>query len=66
MDGLINMVLMVYNRFSTNLQTTLANMSPEKWIRLVIIAGTCQRPPSRLLPLLPLRTGQKTTPQLSN
>jgi len=38
----MDMVLMVYNRFSTNLQATLANMSPEKWIRLVIIAGTCQ------------------------
>ncbi|KAK1761023.1 protein trafficking Pga2 [Echria macrotheca] len=40
MDDLLNLVSVVYHRFSNNLQGTLASMSPEKWIRLVIIAGT--------------------------
>ncbi|KAK3325527.1 protein trafficking Pga2 [Apodospora peruviana] len=39
MDGVVDVAKMVGNRFTTNVQSGLANMSPEKWIRLVIIAG---------------------------
>ncbi|KAL2023939.1 hypothetical protein VTK56DRAFT_716 [Thermocarpiscus australiensis] len=40
MDGLVNLASAAGNRFATNLKTTLADMTPEKWIRLVIIVGT--------------------------
>ena len=43
MDELISLVSVAYNRFTTNVQGTFANMSPEKWIRLVIIAGACEQ-----------------------
>lgn len=29
-----------YDRFTTNMRNTLNDMSPEKWIRLVIVVGT--------------------------
>ena len=41
MEGLYNVATTVGDRFSTNIQTTFQNMSPEKWIRIVIIAGAC-------------------------
>lgn len=47
MDGIINLASTAGNRFTTNVQSSLANMTPEKWIRLVIIAGACQSHPSR-------------------
>ncbi|KAK5662994.1 hypothetical protein OQA88_6408 [Cercophora sp. LCS_1] len=40
MDGLINLGEAAYTRFTTNIQGTFANMTPEKWIRVVIVAGT--------------------------
>lgn len=45
MDELANLASTIGHRFTTNVQSTLANMSPEKWIRLIIIAGACTSPP---------------------
>jgi hypothetical protein len=42
MDGMVNIASTVGNRFSTNLKATFADLTPEKWIRLVIIAGFCK------------------------
>ncbi|KAL1882691.1 hypothetical protein VTK73DRAFT_1603 [Phialemonium thermophilum] len=39
MDPIINLVSTAGSRFTTNLKGTFANMTPEKWIRLVIIVG---------------------------
>ncbi|KAK3359838.1 protein trafficking Pga2 [Lasiosphaeria hispida] len=39
MDELITLVSTLANRITANLRGSLENMSPEKWIRLVIIAG---------------------------
>ncbi|KAK0719930.1 protein trafficking Pga2 [Lasiosphaeris hirsuta] len=39
MDELITLVSTLANRIMANLRGSLENMSPEKWIRLVIIAG---------------------------
>ncbi len=44
MDGLANLASVVFTRFTTNVQSTFANLTPEKFIRLVIIAGTCTPP----------------------
>lgn len=44
MDELANLASTIGHRFTTNVQSTLANMSPEKWIRLIIIAGACTSP----------------------
>lgn len=39
MDSLVNVVSTVGNRITSNLKATFADLSPEKWIRLVIIIG---------------------------
>ncbi|KAK1833250.1 protein trafficking Pga2 [Podospora conica] len=39
MDELLNLGATLGSRFTTNVQSTLANMSPEKWIRIIIVAG---------------------------
>ncbi|KAK3988613.1 protein trafficking Pga2 [Cladorrhinum sp. PSN332] len=39
MEGLANMATVVGDRFTTNIQSTFQNMSPQKWLRVVIIAG---------------------------
>ncbi|KAI3392905.1 hypothetical protein diail_4992 [Diaporthe ilicicola] len=40
MDGIIDLVYVAYERFTRNLRGSLEGMSPEKWIRIVIIVGT--------------------------
>lgn len=40
MDGILNLLYIAYERFTRNLRGTLEGMSPEKWIRIVIIVGT--------------------------
>lgn len=40
MDGIINVLYIAYERFTRNLRGSLEGMSPEKWIRIVIIVGT--------------------------
>lgn len=40
MDGIFNLLYIAYERFTRNLRGTLEGMSPEKWIRIVIIVGT--------------------------
>lgn len=40
MDGITNLLYIAYERFTRNLKGTLQEMSPEKWIRIVIIVGT--------------------------
>lgn len=40
MDGITNLLYIAYERFTRNLRGTLEGMSPEKWIRIVIIVGT--------------------------
>lgn len=50
MDELANLASTIGHRFTTNVQSTLANMSPEKWIRLIIIAGACTSPPNLPVP----------------
>lgn len=40
MDGISNLLYVAYERFTRNLRGTLEGMSPEKWIRIVIIIGT--------------------------
>jgi hypothetical protein len=40
MDGVLNLLYIAYERFTRNLRGTLEGMSPEKWIRIVIIVGT--------------------------
>lgn len=50
MDELANLASTIGHRFTTNVQSTLANMSPEKWIRLIIIAGACTSPPPSPVP----------------
>lgn len=44
MEGLFDLFRLAGNRFQNNVQSGLANMTPEKWIRLVIIAGACTCP----------------------
>jgi hypothetical protein len=39
MDPLVNMLSTAGNRLSTNLRSSFTDMTPEKWIRLVIIVG---------------------------
>lgn len=40
MDGILNLLYIAYERFTRNLRGSLEGMSPEKWIRIVIIIGT--------------------------
>lgn len=40
MDGITNLLYIAYERFTRNLRGSLEGMSPEKWIRIVIIVGT--------------------------
>ncbi|KAJ0114725.1 hypothetical protein N8I77_009315 [Diaporthe amygdali] len=40
MDGITNVLYIAYERFTRNLRGSLEGMSPEKWIRIVIIVGT--------------------------
>ncbi|KAL2134238.1 hypothetical protein VTI74DRAFT_671 [Chaetomium olivicolor] len=40
MESIANLATTVGDRFATNLKGTFANMTPEKFIRIVIIAGT--------------------------
>ncbi|KAL1852858.1 hypothetical protein Daus18300_012022 [Diaporthe australafricana] len=40
MDGIFNLLYIAYERVTRNLRGTLEGMSPEKWIRIVIIIGT--------------------------
>ncbi|KAJ9148430.1 hypothetical protein NKR23_g5132 [Pleurostoma richardsiae] len=40
MDGIVNLASTASERFTRNVSAGLAQMSPEKWIRLVIIVGT--------------------------
>lgn len=44
MDNIANVASTVGNRFSTNLKATFADLTPEKWIRVVIVAGFCECP----------------------
>lgn len=39
MDDLTNLATTLWSRFSTNLQASVAHVSPQKWIQLVIIVG---------------------------
>ncbi|CAP73560.1 uncharacterized protein PODANS_2_9260 [Podospora anserina S mat+] len=39
MDDLANLATTIGDRFTTNLKSTLDNMSPQKWIRVIIVAG---------------------------
>ncbi|KAL0943692.1 trafficking pga2 [Colletotrichum truncatum] len=39
MAGVLDLVSTIWTRFSTNLRGSLEGMTPEKWIRLVIIVG---------------------------
>ncbi|TDZ19444.1 PGA2-homolog [Colletotrichum sidae] len=39
MAGIIDLIVTIWTRFSTNLRGTLDGMTPEKWIRLVVIVG---------------------------
>ncbi|KAK3378422.1 protein trafficking Pga2 [Podospora didyma] len=39
MDDLVNIVSTVGDRFANNVKGSIVNMSYEKWIRLVIVAG---------------------------
>ncbi|KAF9880976.1 trafficking pga2 [Colletotrichum karsti] len=39
MAGIFDLLTTIWTRFSTNLRGTLDGMTPEKWIRLVIIVG---------------------------
>lgn len=39
MAGILDLLSTIWTRFSTNLRGTLDGMTPEKWIRLVIIVG---------------------------
>ena len=40
MDPLVDLVSTAGNRLTTNLKASFSSMSPEKWIRLVIVVGT--------------------------
>jgi hypothetical protein len=39
MDALSSILITAKDRTTTNLKTTLDSMTPEKWIRIIIIAG---------------------------
>ncbi|KAK4169096.1 protein trafficking Pga2 [Cladorrhinum sp. PSN259] len=39
MEGLTNFFTVAGDRFTTNIQSTFENMSPHKWLRVVIVAG---------------------------
>ena len=39
MDDIANFFYIIYERFTRNLRGSLEGMSPEKWIRIVIIVG---------------------------
>jgi len=41
MDNAINYASMIGKRFQTNVQAGFKDMSPEQWLRLVIIVGAC-------------------------
>jgi hypothetical protein len=45
MEGLANLATTVGNRFSTNLRGSFTDLTPEKVIRIVIIAGACESVP---------------------
>lgn len=40
MDDILSLAGVGYDRFTTNMRKTFDGMSPEKWIRLVIVVGT--------------------------
>lgn len=42
MEGLGNLVTTLGNRVSTNLRGSITDLTPEKFIRIVIIAGACE------------------------
>jgi len=46
MDNAINYASMIGKRFQTNVQAGFKDMSPEQWLRLVIIVGACTFSPS--------------------
>lgn len=39
MDQIFNFFYVIYERFTRNLRGSLEGMSPEKWIRIVIVVG---------------------------
>ncbi|ROV93069.1 hypothetical protein VSDG_07396 [Cytospora chrysosperma] len=39
MDAILNLLYISYERFTRNLRGSLEGMSPEKWIRIVIVVG---------------------------
>ncbi|KAK4228778.1 protein trafficking Pga2 [Podospora fimiseda] len=39
MENLANIASTLGDRFTTNVQSTFENMSPQKWLRVVIVAG---------------------------
>lgn len=39
MDQIFNFFFVIYDRFTSNLRGSLEGMSPEKWIRIVIVVG---------------------------
>ncbi|ROW06034.1 hypothetical protein VMCG_04504 [Cytospora schulzeri] len=39
MDAILNFFYVIYERFTRNLRGSLEGMSPEKWIRIVIVVG---------------------------
>ncbi len=44
MDAIVQIASTLTDRVSTNLRGSFLDMTPEKLIRIVIIAGTCMRP----------------------
>ncbi|KAK4178370.1 protein trafficking Pga2 [Triangularia setosa] len=40
MEDIAHLATTFGDRFTTNLKSTLDNMSPQKWIRVIIVAGT--------------------------
>lgn len=42
MDGIANVVTVLGDRITNNVVGTFANMTAEKWIRLIIIVGACE------------------------
>jgi hypothetical protein len=53
MEGFGNFTAMIGNRFVTNLKGSFADMTPEKFIRIVIIVGTCAYFSNGIIPNVP-------------
>jgi hypothetical protein len=42
MDGIANLASTVANRFSTNIHGSFTNLTWEKVIRIIVVAGACE------------------------